>query len=232
MLYSINAESINWLKSVAGLAAASWLLGNQELATSLIIERSAILSLYLIVSIVIMPVFVMFVTNNPFSSHLANGTFRFISTRVSRNEIFFSRLLSSLLVISLCMLFTTVSATVIAAIHDESSLSQILLFAFQTWLILVIYSIPFIAFVACLSTITRSGMGNLFLSITIYTVMVFIILGFYEDYEWITFILPSGVRPYLLDMTFNNLLITIGGLCIYSLIYGIVGWWRFNKQDI
>ncbi|MEM7027740.1 MAG: hypothetical protein AAF410_05910 [Pseudomonadota bacterium] len=232
MFYSINAESIDWLKSIAGIAAASWFLGNNELASTLILERSAIISLYLIVSIVVMPVFVMFVTNNPFSSHLANGTFRFLSTRVSRNEIYFSRIFSSFLVISLCLLFTTIWGTVIAIIYDDKSLTEIIVFAFQTWLILVIYSIPFISFVSCLSSITRSGMSNLFLSITIYTILVFIILGFYKDYEWITFLLPSGVRPYMLDMSFNSLMITLGVLSTYTLLFGSVGWWRFSKQDI
>ncbi|GEM_PF-1007072 len=232
IFYNISEESVNWIKGVGGLAATSWLLGNQELAISLIAERSAVLSFYLIVSVVIMPMFVMFVANNPFSSNFATGTFRFLSMRSTRKEIYLSRILSAFIVVSLCLILTTFCAAIVAMINDDNDIDIIMSYALQISIILTIYSLPFITYVGLISIITRSAIGNLFLSMTIYTILVFFILGFYKDYNFIVYILPSGTRPFIFDLTISNFFITIGLSCAYSLFYAALTCWCFERQDI
>ena len=228
----VTVTTLNWLQSAPGLFFASWLLEDQKLALQLLVDRSPTLSIYLFISVAIMPLFVMFASNNPFSSDRTRGAFRFILTRCTRNELFLSRFLSSQLVVLSCITITMLWAATLAYFNEEAELPLLLRFSSETFLLLVFYSMPFVAFMAMTSALASTAIGNLFLAMMLYVFCFFLILWFQADSDFAVFILPSGLRTFLFDINSTNILITIVALCAYTLAYSLCGWLIFNRHDV
>lgn len=229
---NVTVDTLNWLQSGPGLFMASWLLEDQELALQLLIDRSPTLSIYLYVSVAIMPLFILFATNNQFSGDRARGAFRFVLTRCSRNELFLSRFISSLLVALTCILITSCWAAILALLNEEAGLNTLLIFAAQTWLLLAFYSMPFVAFMSMTSALTGTAIGNLFVAMMLYTFLFFLVLWFQADSHYVRFLLPSGVVKFLYNINNDNMLLVPGLLSIYALFYFVCGWIVFSRRDV
>ncbi len=227
-----SATTLEWLQSTQGLAAAAWLLKDPELALQLLVDRSPTLSLFLLISAAIMPLFILFSANNQIASDRARGAFRFILTRATRHELYLSRFLSSFLIVMTCLLLATVWAFIIAILNEEAEPARLLIFASETLLLLVFYAMPFVAFMSMTSALSLSAIGNLFMALMLYTGMIFIVLWLYSDFNLIEYLLPSSMRALLFDINATNIVSAISGLVIYTAIYYSAGWLVFKTRDI
>lgn len=227
-----SATTLEWLQSTQGLFIASWLLEDQELALQLLVDRSPTLSVYLLISVVIMPLFIMFAANNQFSSDRARGAFRFILTRATRHELYLSRFLSSLLVAASCIVIATAWAFIVAWLNAEAQALRLIVFALETLLLLLFYCMPFVAFMSMTSALAKSAMGNLFLALMLYTFLVFVVLWLHKDLAAIAYLLPSAIRPFLFEINNTHILTAIVALSLYALSYYILGWFIFKNRDV
>lgn len=228
----ISADALEWVQGAQGLFLASWLLRDQELALQLLVDRSPILSIYMLMSAAIMPLFVVFTANNQLSTDTSSGAFRFVLNRVSRTELYVSRFISAYLLIVSCIFLTTCWAFVVAYLNEEQSLSALLVFAIETFVLLLFYGLPFVAFMSLISTLTKSAIGCLFLAIMTYSLMVIIAFWLKADLSYAAYLVPGGIRPYLYDVSISNILIAISALSGYTLVYFILGWQLFCRRDI
>lgn len=229
---SISNQAVEWLQSTQGLFVASWLLDNQELAMQMFVDRSATLSIYLLFSISVMPLFVMLAANNQFSSDASSGAFRFILTRTTRMELFISRFVAVFLLVTTCILITTLWASLQAYLNREDSLQSIFIFGSQTLLILVFYSLPFITFMSMISAFAKSAFGSLFMGIMLYILLVIFIFWLKSDVNFAIYLIPSGIKPILYNINIENLLISISLLTCYALFYFTCGWNIFRQRDM
>ncbi len=229
---NISADALEWVQGAQGLFLASWLLRDQELALQLLVDRSPILSIYMLLSAAIMPLFVVFTANNQLSSDTSSGAFRFVLTRVSRTELFVSRFFSAYLLVASCILLTTCWALVVAYLNEEQSLSTLLVFAAETCVLLLFYGMPFVAFMSLISALTRSAIGCLFLAIMAYSLMVILAFWLKADFSYAAYLVPGSIRPYLYDVSISNILTAIIALFAYTAVYFIGGWQLFCRRDI
>ncbi len=227
-----SATTLEWLQSTQGLVAAAWLLKDQELALQLLVDRSPTLSLFLLISAAIMPMFILFSANNQIASDRARGAFRFILTRATRHELYLSRFLSSYLIVATCVLLATTWAFIIALANEEAELARLVMFASETLLLLVFYALPFVAFMSMTSALSRSAIGNLFVAFMLYTGLIFIVLWLHSDFNQIEYLLPSSMRTFLFDINVTNIITAISGLVVYTAIYYSAGWIIFKTRDI
>lgn len=229
---NISNQAVEWLQSGQGLMSASWLLGDQNLALQMFVDRSASLSIYLLIAVSVTPLFVMLAANNQYSSDASRGAFRFILTRATRAELFISRFLSVLLLIVICTFLTSLWASLQAWFNDEDSLQTIALFGLETFIIVVFYSLPFIAFMSMISAFARSAFGSLFLGMVVYVVLIVISLWLKNDISYATYLIPSGLKKIIFNISLENVLISLAALSCYAAIYFSLGWNIFKRRDI
>ena len=232
IFHNVSNQAVEWLKSTQGLFIASWLLDNQELALQMFVDRSATLSIYLLFSISIMPLFVMLAANNQYSSDASSGAFRFILTRATRMELFLSRFVAVVLLVTCCIFITTLWASVQAYMNGEDDLHSIMIFGSQTLLILVFYSLPFIAFMSMISAFAKSAFGSLFMGIMFYILMVIFVFWLRSDISYAIYLIPSGIKPALYNINTENILTSITLLTCYALFYFACGWNVFRHRDM
>jgi ABC-2 type transport system permease protein len=228
----ISELVIEQLQSAQGLFFASWLLDNQELAMQMFVERPASLSVYLLVSITITPLFILLAANNQYSSDATRGAFRFVLTRATRTELYLSRFIAVTLLVLICTFMTTLWASILASLNNEDEFQAIIIFGLQTFTLLSFYSLPFIAFMSTVSVLTRSAFGCLFWGMMIYVLILTISLWLKEDIGYSIYLIPSGLKSTLININPENIFISIAALSCYTLVYFMCGWFIFKQRDM
>jgi ABC-2 type transport system permease protein len=228
----ISDLAVEKIQSAQGLFVASWALDNQELAVQMFVDRPASISIYLLVSISIMPLFILLAANNQYSSDAARGAFRFILTRATRIELYLSRFIAVAILVLSCLFITSVWASIQAVINNEAELQNIITYGFQTYMLLSFYSLPFIAFMSTVSVLTRTAFGCLFLGMMMYILILTISIFLQDDISYSVYLIPSGIKSILIDVTLENIFISVAALSCYTLIYFGCGWFIFNRRDM
>lgn len=224
--------AVEWLQSTQGLIFVSWISQDEELALRLFIDRSASLSIYLLVSITLTPLFILLAANNQYSSDMTRGAFRFLLMRATRAEIYSSRFIAVLLLVLICISVTSFWASIQAFLNQEDTLEAITLFGLQTFALVFVYSLPFIAFMSMVSAFTRSAFGSLFLGMMIYIFLVVLVFWIKSDFSYALYLIPSGLKSIIFDINPENILIAISALLAYTLFYFLCGWYIFKRRDI
>ncbi|MCG8378019.1 MAG: hypothetical protein MI865_00945 [Proteobacteria bacterium] len=232
VLANVTEHAVDWLNSVQGLFFASWLLDNQELAYQLFVNRPASLSVYMLVSLTVTPMFILLAANNQLSSDASSGAFRFILTRATRTELYISRYIAVALLVLISIFITSVWATVQAYMNKEEGLEAIVIFGIQTFIIVFIYNLPFIAFMSLISAITKTAFGSFFLGMMSYIFLLMLSLLLKDDFSYATYIIPSGIKSTLIDINPTNILISFTVLVAYTFFYYLSGWFVFKRRNI
>ena len=108
---NVSNNAVEWLQNPQGIMFASWLFQDQDLVLNLFVDRSASLSMYLLIAVSVTPFFMILAASNQFSSDATRGSFRFILTRATRSELYLSRFLSVFFLVFLCTLVTLLWAS-------------------------------------------------------------------------------------------------------------------------
>jgi len=228
----ISGLAVEQIQSAQGIFIASWALDNQDLAILMFVDRPASLSVYLLTAISITPLFILLAANNQYSSDATRGAYRFILTRTTRMELYLSRFIAVTLLVLICTSITSFSASLQALLNKEAELQEIIVFGLQTFTLLSFYSLPFIAFMSLVSTLTRSAFGCLFFGMMLYILILTISVLLNEDFSYSLYLIPSGIKPTLMNVNLENIFISIAALSCYTLIYFSCGWFIFKRRDM
>jgi ABC-2 type transport system permease protein len=229
---NFSQAAVDWIKSAEGIFAASHFFEDQERVINMFIDRSATLSLYLLVSTMITPLFILLAANNQYSSDTSRGAFRFILTRSTRPELYLSRFISVSLLILICTFCTTSWASILALLNDEAESLTLIIYGIQTFVLLNFYSLPYIAFMSMVSTIARSAFGCLFLGMMTYVLLLLISFLLKDDFIYSIYIVPSAIKPMLTTINMENIATSILILISYTIVYFSIGWHIFKRQDM
>ena len=136
-------------------AARAW-------ADHLLVERPAPLSAIVIVTAYLVPLLVALGAFNLIAGDAGSRGLRYLLPRVQRSEIFYGRFLGTLLftvaTIGGCLVLIALVVGVQLPIYDVGDLVLVTL---ESWLLLSILTLPFLALCACISAMLSSGFGSL-----------------------------------------------------------------------
>lgn len=209
----------------------SWLF-NPQLAQILLILYPPTLSVFLIMVLASTPVFAMLSGNDQLAGDTGRQTFRFLLTRCTRSEIFAGRFLSHYLLLALSTLLIAAAATAISLHNDQHSTADVLDYAVHVTLLILIYTLPFVAYMSVISAMMSSALSALLMAGTVY--IAFIVLGNYLQYKtgMAIELLPGGLKEYLFDLNEHDLYLGVGGLLAFTCIYICIGWLIFRRRNI
>jgi ABC-type transport system involved in multi-copper enzyme maturation permease subunit len=170
------------------------------------------------------------------ASDLGTRHIRFLIPRVGRAEIFIARLLGSTILISVAQLLAGIAATIIAIVvhHDDIGTGTIVAYGAQVTGLLILYSLPIVALMSLVSAAMASVGLALLVGLGSYAILA-LALSFMPlkgaAATIVPFLVPSGLKPYLLRPELGPALAAGAGALAYVALYAFLGWQVFRKRD-
>lgn len=219
-----NAEAMHWNLQVKKF------LGN---AIPELLRTTPLLGCFYIFIMWVTPFFCMLLTSNQLASDLRSKHLRFLLQRVSRNQLLIARFLSAWL---LWMIFISVFIVLALFIFSFSGVKipfdKNIFVALRMLITLTVYAAPFILLMTFFNTFISnaflvfiSGIGALFLFSTIQGILI-------EKIAVVEYLSPTRLGVELFSNNIGDLMLTLGGLLIYSALYAAAAIYIFNKKDV
>lgn len=220
------------LTSAQSLLFFSWLLNKAEIAQKLLILHPPTLSVFFIVALGTVPFFAMLSGNDQTAGDSGRQSFRYFLTRATRAEIYSGRFLSQYILMIFAFLLIVVAAALISARNDQFSNTDIIEYALNIYLLILVYILPFVAFMSLISALMSSALSSLLMSVTMYTILL--VTGAYISLKasFNIIFVPSGMKEYLFNINPGDLTFAVTGLVGYTLVYVSIGWLIFRKRNI
>jgi Cu-processing system permease protein len=222
------------LKTPQAGIIATWLFDSN--VARLLQERPATLAAYFVVATTLTPLFAMLASCDQTATDLGTRHIRFLIPRVGRAEIFMARLLGAALLMTFAQLLAGIAATIIAVVvrGDGEAIGPILAYGAQVTGFLIVYSLPIVALMSLVSAAMASVGLALLVGVGGYAVLalVFTLLPFEGKLaSVISFLVPSGLKPYLLQPEIGPALAAGAGALGYVALYVFLGWQVFRTRD-
>jgi len=231
LIKSLLDNSARHLVTTEGLAVTAMLF-NPEIAQTLLILHPPSLSVFFIAVLSTAPFFVMLGANNQLAGDAGRQTFRYYLTRCTRSELFFGRFISSYLLVAAAIIIVAVITTLISLYHDDHGNPETIAYAMQVTFLTLAYILPFVAYMAMVSSFMGSALSTLLVAVAMYFILL-ILTTYINHYLPVEMsLLPSGIKHHLFNINPQDLYYALGGSLCYTLIYGMIGWWLFQRRNI
>ncbi|MCG8325039.1 MAG: hypothetical protein MI673_05940, partial [Thiotrichales bacterium] len=157
---------------------------------------------------------------------------RFLLTRCTRTELFVSRYLRAafLVAICLCILFSCIC--VLSITIDEFQLLETITYGLGTVAVLVVYSLPLLAFMSIFSSLMSGAMSSMLSSSVLFVILLVCSHWWDDDYPVATYLLPNSLKPALYDISSAEILLNMSGLLAYAVVYLCLGWLIFYRRNV
>ena len=224
----------NWIQSSDFLMLAGTKF-DLDVITHLFVELPPSMSAFFILAIYTTPFFTMLAANDLFATDLGSGFFRFIISRCHRVEIFLARYLSSLMVITACTIIAAVAAACIATFIEDYPVAITIGYLFKIIGILILYSMPFIAGMAIISSLLNSAIATILLASVGYVILLlglYIAEAAFDEPALFFYILPSGIKKDLISMDTASMYMALASIPAYTLIFAWMAWAIFKRRNL
>ncbi len=229
----INKGVTQILQSQEGIAITSAIYGTDG-ALNLFIDNPPSISLFYLISLSTIPFFVVLASYDQFSSDLGSGFFRFLTARCTRMEIFLARFLSAFALVSGAFLVATIICTVLSVNNDSYPVSEVLIYACQVYITLLLYSLSFVAYMSFISALVSSTLAALFLGMFGYALVWILNLFtlFTEQKDFFSYLLAISMKQYLIELDTDKYLMAVAILPIFVLVYAGLGYRIFSRRNL
>lgn len=224
----------SWLQSKEGLFLTS-ILYDMDVAITLFSDHPPTLSAFFIIALYTTPFFAMLAANDMFAADISSGYFRFLISRCRRFEIFLARCLAAFIPAALSLFLVGLVAAVLSVSVDQYPVAEVGSYFLEVITVLLLYLCPYLAYMAILSAWTNSTIGALFLGMFGYAAIVFAIFianSIYDADHRFSYLLPSGVKGYLLGSDTLLAAIALAALPLYTLIFAGLSWLIFRRRRL
>jgi hypothetical protein len=210
----------------------SWLFDSS--IASLLQARPVTLVAYFVVAATATPLFGMLASCDQTATDLGTRHIRFLIPRVGRAEIFVARLVGAVILMSVAQLLAGMAATIVAiVVHGgQTSTASIVAYGAQVTGVLIVYSLPIVA----LMSLVSAGMASVGLALLVgvggYAVLLAVAWPLSGTAATAaSFLVPSGLKPYLLRTELGPVLAACAGALGYAALYALLGWQVFRTRD-
>jgi ABC-type transport system involved in multi-copper enzyme maturation permease subunit len=200
-------------------------------------ERPATLAAYLVAATTLTPLFAMIASCDQTATDLGTRRIRFLIPRVGRAELFVARLLGATIVMTLAQLLAGIAATIVAVVvhgGGDTTTAAIVAYGARVTGSLIVYQLPIVALMSLVSAAMASVGLALLVGLGGYAVLALALtwLPFEGTLATvISFLVPSGLKPYLLEPAPGSVIAACAGALGYVALYVFLGWQVFRTRD-
>lgn len=209
---------------------------DSKVAQSLFIDRSPTFSAFFYLAISTVPMFVLFAASDQTANDIGSKYLRFLTPRCNRLEIYVARFFGAVVLIAVSYLSVSLIAALISIMVDKSGMMLVLRDLPLVVFSLILYAIPFIAFMSLCSVIVGSAGLSALLGFSFYTILLVIIavvgIKMSGVADVLDYALPNASKTTILQLSWSGLLTAAISVPVYVCIYGYLGWIMFSKRDI
>ncbi|MDX1519760.1 MAG: hypothetical protein R3318_06515 [Gammaproteobacteria bacterium] len=99
-------------------------------------------------------------------------------------------------------------------------------------LVLIIYSLPLLAFMSMFSALMSGAMSSLLSGSVMYFIILITSRWLDDDYPIAAYVLPNSLKSALYDVTSAEIVLNLSGLAGFMLTYLCIGWLIFSKRNV
>ncbi len=234
ILWKLSAGHANLLAKPEGSMIAAWLL-DPVLAKHLFLDNPPTLSAFYLLSLSILPIFVLWGAGDQTASDIGNKHLRYLIPRCGRFEIYVGRFVGAVAFIFVCHLIIVAAATLVATFADSDSAAAVFAFGSRVAFAVLIYTLPWVALMALAGALTGSAPIAVLTAISAFAIIGVasnLLSMSWPQAEWLGYLLPAALKPQLLSVEMSTVLAAAAGMLLYTAIYFAAGWQVFRRRDI
>ncbi|MBR9727784.1 ABC transporter permease subunit [Shewanella intestini] len=147
------------------------------------------------IALYVFPMFSLFISADQFCSDKQRGTFRFLTLRVSREQLFFGRFIGQMLIQAVLIIIALLATFFLVLTRDSSLLLPSMSAAFFMLINLIIVLLPYVAVMAVFSLIAKTARQASTFAIVLWTItsiIISIINTQYPNLAFLHYILPGS----------------------------------------
>ena len=199
-------------------------------------ERPPTLAAYAVLAALCTPLFAMLASCDQTATDLGTRHIRFLIPRVGRAEIFVARLLGAAILVTVAQLLAGIAATVVAiVVHGaDFSTGAIVAYGARVTGCMILYSLPIVALMSLVSAAMASVWLALLVGLGGYAILAVALPWLPLEgavAKIVTFVVPSGLKPYMLQPELGPALAACAGTFGYVALYVFLGWQVFRTRD-
>lgn len=209
---------------------------DSKVAQSLFVDRSPTFSAFFYLAISTVPMFILFAASDQTANDIGSKYLRFLTPRCNRLEIYIARFFGAFVLIAVSYLIICLIAALISIMVDKDALTLVLRDFPLVVISVILYAIPFIAFMSLCSVIVGSAGLSALLGFSIYTILLVItaVIGIKMSgvADVLGYVLPNATKTTVLQLSWSGMVTVALSVPVYVGIYGYLGWIMFSKRDI
>jgi len=205
----------------------------------LVVDRSPILSAYLLVILAFIPFTTCLGAFNQLSGDIGTKGLRYLLLRTERINVIVARFLGTVLFTMIIMAFVMgVVVFYIAVTFESQGVGTLLGWGFHGWLALVLFSLPYVCLCTLLSASMDSPIATLVLCLLatgfpiLFLKYAGIIAGGGGKYGWLERLTPWGWKYELLHPHLSKMMASAGVMVGFSALLWLAAVRLFLKRDL
>lgn len=233
----VDAETARQATNTLLSRIVSWFLGGQEeVVRFLVYDRPVAMSAFFLLSLLIMPILVMFLSFNQISGYVSRRSIRYIVPKTGRLELYLGLFASNLLFFSLVSGALTAVMTVgwVLASKDVG-MGMVVGYSLRILVAVWLSCIPIIAFMSMMAAMTGSPVATVFLGIGAYAVVL--LAGYFMSAQTVWgkifyYVLPLEPKYWFAYPGVGRFLGATALMLGYAVAYLSLGWLFLRRRNL
>lgn len=215
----------------------SWFLGGQEAVVHyLVYDRPVAMSAFFLLSLLVMPILVLFLSFNQISGYVSRRSIRYIVPKTGRLELYLGLFTSNLLFFTLVSGALTAVMTVGWVLAGKDLGTGVVVgYSLRILVAVWLSCIPIIALMSMLAAMTGSPVATVFLGVGTYVVVI--LAGYFMSgqTEWgkiFYYVLPLEPKYWFAHPGVGRFLGATALMLVYSAAYLSIGWLFLRRRNL
>lgn len=208
----------------------------QRWSGHLLHERPAVLSAIFVIMLFGLPFLVPLGAFNQTAGEIGNRGLRYLLLRTERANIFFGRMLATMLFVVLVLALTIAMIGLYVGIRlDLYPAAEVFGWSLYGFAVLSVLALPYVALCAWVSASSESAGGSLVMCELVIGGVLLVGLwgGARMDYVgWLEYALPWGIQNYLFAPDVGQVLLAVAACLGYSAVFAGLGYREFASRDL
>jgi ABC-type transport system involved in multi-copper enzyme maturation permease subunit len=205
-------------------------------SSNLLHDRPAVLSAIFVILLFGLPFLLPFGAFNQTAGEIGSRGLRYLLLRTERANIFFGRMLATLLFTALVLGLTVATIALYVGLRLELyPAADVLGWSLYGFVVLTVLALPYIALCAWISAANESAMASLVTCELVVGGVLLVALwgGAHNEYlGWCRYALPWGLQTRLFAPDIGQVLLAIAACLGYAAVFTALGYRKFTRRDL
>ncbi|MBN2351455.1 MAG: ABC transporter permease subunit [Spirochaetales bacterium] len=199
-------------------------------------EKPALLSFIFAIMMTLFPILSAVLSFNQISEDARRKGFRYLLLRTTRSSIYFGKFLATIaIIVPIIVLTVAAIALFVSLSYDLYPLGDVISYSLWGMVMLIMVSVPSIAFCLFISALINSGIGSLAagaLTLGFFPLIARLLKDSASFLAFFQYFLPQKVAYFLMNPQWWVVLLAAVGCVAYAAAYSAGGYFYFKRKSL